>query len=79
MKEEYLELLRSIKRDGIDRLISWISDIFVTKWVIFASVIWSFLISMFFLLFLRCCAGIIVFLILVGIFVGLVIICINYV
>lgn len=24
MKEEYLELLRSIKRDGIDRLISWI-------------------------------------------------------
>ena len=58
-----------------DRLINWMSDIFVTKWVIFASVIWSFLISMFFLLFLRCCAGIIVFLILVGIFVGLIVLC----
>lgn len=56
-----------------DRLINWVSDIFVAKWVIFASVIWSFLISMFFLLFLRCCAGVIVFLILVGIFIGLVV------
>ena len=53
-----------------NRLINWISDIFVTKWVIFSSVIWSFIISMFFLLFLRCCAGLLVFLILVGIFVG---------
>ena len=59
-----------------NRIINWMSDIFVTKWVIFASVIWSFLISMFFLLFLRCCAGIIVFLILVGIFIGLVILAI---
>ena len=57
-----------------NRLINWISDIFVTKWVIFSSVIWSFIISMFFLLFLRCCAGLLVFLILVGIFVGLIII-----
>ena len=45
-----------------DRLINWLSDVFVTKWVIFASVIWSFLIAMLFLLFIRCCAGIIVFL-----------------
>ena len=57
-----------------NRLINWISDIFVTKWVIFSSVIWSFIISMFFLLFLRFCAGLLVFLILVGIFVGLIII-----
>ena len=57
-----------------NRLINWISDIFVTKWVIFSSVIWSFIISMFFLLFLRCCAGLLVFLILVVIFVGLIII-----
>ena len=56
-----------------DRLINWISDVFVTKWVIFCSVIWSFLISIFFLFFLRLCAGIIVFLILVGIFIGLVV------
>ena len=54
-----------------DRLINWLSDVFVTKWVIFASVIWSFIIAMLFLLFIRCCAGIIVFLILIGIFVGL--------
>ena len=56
-----------------DRLINWLSDVFVTKWVIFASVIWSFIIAMIFLLFIRCCAGIIVFLILIGVFVGLVI------
>ena len=56
-----------------DRLINWISDIFVAKYVILASVVWSFLLAMIFLLFLRCCAGIIVFIILVGIFVGLVV------
>ena len=57
-----------------DRLINWISDIFVAKYVILASVVWSFILAMIFLLFLRCCAGIIVFIILVGIFAGLVII-----
>jgi hypothetical protein len=56
-----------------DRLIYWISDIVVARYVILASLIWSFVIAMIFLLFLRCCAGIIVFLILVGIFAGLVI------
>ena len=56
-----------------DRLINWISDIFVTKYVILASVVWSFLLAMIFLLFLRCCAGFIVFIILVGILVGLVV------
>jgi len=55
------------------RLINWVSDIVVTRWVIFASVIWCFLIAMFFLLFLRCCAGILVFLIIIGIFFGLII------
>ena len=56
-----------------DRLINWISDIFVAKYVILASVIWSFILAMIFLFFLRCCAGIIVFIILVGIFAGLVV------
>ena len=56
-----------------DRLIYWISDIVVARYVILASVIWSILIAMIFLLFLRCCAGLIVFIILVGIFAGLVI------
>ncbi len=56
-----------------DRLINWISDVVVAKYVILASLIWSFILAMLFLLFLRCCAGIIVFIILVGIFVGLVI------
>ena len=59
-----------------NRLINWVSDIVVTRWVIFASIIWCFLISLFFLLFLRCCAGILVFLILIGIFFGLIILAI---
>ena len=56
-----------------DRLINWISDIVIARYVILASVVWSFILAMIFLLFLRCCAGIIVFIILVGIFLGLVI------
>ena len=59
-----------------NRLINWVSDIVLTRWVIFASIIWCFLISLFFLLFLRCCAGILVFLILIGIFFGLIILAI---
>ena len=59
-----------------NRLINWVSDIVVTRWVIFSSIIWCFLISLFFLLFLRCCAGILVFLILIGIFFGLIILAI---
>jgi ketosteroid isomerase-like protein len=55
-------------------LIHWISDIYVARYVILASVIWSFLLAMIFLLFLRCCAGVIVFIILIGIFIGLVIV-----
>ena len=57
-------------------LIHWISDIYVARYVILASVIWSFLLAMIFLLFLRCCAGVIVFIILIGIFIGLVIVAI---
>ena len=59
-----------------DKLIQWISDIYVARYVILASVVWSFLLAMVFLLFLRLCAGIIIFLILIGIFVGLVILAI---
>lgn len=69
--EEASEELINFSFFSTDRLINWISDVFVTKYVILASVIWSFLLAMIFLLFLRCCAGIIVFIILVGIFLGL--------
>ena len=56
-----------------DKLIQWISDLYVAKYVVLASVVWSFLLAMIFLLFLRLCASIIIFLILIGIFAGLVI------
>ena len=59
-----------------DKLIQWISDIFVARYVILASVVWSFLLAMIFLLFLRLCASFIIFLILIGIFVGLVVLAI---
>jgi hypothetical protein len=42
---------------------SWISDLNATKYAIAASLVWSFVICMLFVLFLRCCAGLITFLI----------------
>lgn len=67
------EQLINLSFFSTDRLINWISDIFVTKYIILASVFWSFIIAMIFLLLLRVCAAIIVTLILIGVFVGLVI------
>ena len=74
--ESESEELINISFFNSDKLIRWISDIVVTKYVILASVVWSFILAMIFLLFLRCCAGIIVFIILVGIFIGLVVLCV---
>ena len=53
---------------------SWISDLNATKYAIAASLVWSFIICMLFVLFLRLCAGVIAFIIIVGIqltFIGL--------
>ena len=53
---------------------SWIADLNATKYAIAASLAWSFVICMLFMLFLRLCAGVIAFIIIVGIqliFIGL--------
>ena len=50
---------------SVDRLSTWISDLYITRWAIAGSLAWSFVIAMIFLLFLRLCAGFIVFLVIV--------------
>ena len=53
---------------------SWIADLNATKYSIAASLGWSFVICMLFVLFLRLCAGVIAFIIIVGVqltFIGL--------
>ena len=57
---------------------SWISDLSVTKYAIAGSVLWSFIISMIFLLFLRLCAGLITFLIILVVQVGLIILALFF-
>ena len=52
---------------------SWISDLNVTKYAIAGSILWSFVICMIFVLFIRLCAGFITFLIIVLIQGGLII------
>ena len=44
-----------------NKFASWISDLYATRYAIAASIGWSFVIAMIFLLFLRCCAGFITF------------------
>ena len=61
-----------------DKLVAWISDLVVTKYAIAASVVWSFIISMFFLLFLRCCAGLIVYLAIFLVLIGFVVLCVFF-
>ncbi len=50
---------------SVDRLVTWISDLYVTKWAIAGSLAWSLVLAMIFLLFLRLCAGFIIFLIII--------------
>jgi len=57
---------------------SWISDINVTKYAIAASIGWSFILCMLFILFLRICAGFITFLIIATIQAGLIILAIYF-
>ena len=61
-----------------DRLITWIKDLYVTRWALAGSLLWSFVIAMVFLLFLRLCAGFIVFLIILIIQVGLIVLAVYF-
>ena len=56
----------------------WINDLNVTKWAIAGSIGWSFLLAMFFFLFIRCCAGFITFLIILIVEAGLVVLAVYF-
>ena len=58
---------------SVDRLSTWLSDLFVTKWAIAGSLAWSFVIAMIYLLLLRLIAGFLVFLVILLILAGLLI------
>ena len=58
---------------SVDRLSTWLSDLYVTRWAIAGSLLWSFVIAMIYLLLLRLCAGFLVFFVIVLILAGLII------
>ena len=58
---------------SVDRLSTWLSDLYVTRWAIAGSLAWSFVIAMIYLLLLRLCAGFLVFFVILLILVGLLI------
>ena len=58
---------------SVDRLSTWLSDLYVTRWAIAGSLAWSFIIAMIYLLLLRLCAGFLVFFVILLILVGLLI------
>jgi len=91
-KKEYL-LLETVKGEdskgasaqlinwsyfSVDRLATWISDLYVTRWAIVGSLAWSFALAMLFLLFLRICAGVMVFLIIIIIEAGLIVLAVYF-
>ncbi len=57
---------------------SYLSDLTAAKYAIAASLVWSFVITMFFMLFLRLCAGVITFLIIVLIQAGLIVLAVFF-
>ena len=56
----------------------WINDLNVTKWAIAGSIGWSFLLAMFYFLFLRCCAGFITFLLILFVQAGLIVLAVYF-
>ena len=62
----------------VDRLISWITDLYTTRWAIAGSLGWSFALAMLFLLFLRFCAGFIVFCTIIIIQGGLIVLAVYF-
>ena len=56
---------------SVDRLSTWLSDLYVTRWAIAGSLAWSFAVAMIYLLFLRLCAGFIVFFVIMLVLAGL--------
>ena len=56
----------------------WLNDLNVTKYAIAASIGWSFFLAMFYLLFLRCCAGFITFFLILIVEAGLVVLAVYF-
>jgi len=61
-----------------NKFASWISDLYATKYAILASIGWSFVIAMLFLLFLRCCAGFITFVLIMAVQAGLIVLAVYF-
>ena len=55
-----------------DKLVTWMSDLYVTWPAILGSVAWSFILAMIFLFFIRCCAGVIIYSLIICILAGLI-------
>ena len=58
---------------NVERLAKWITDLYITRWIIFASVLWSFALAMIFMLLLKFIGGLIIFIFFLLIVVGLII------
>ena len=56
----------------------WINDLDVTKYAILGSVGWSFVLAMFYFLFLRCCAGFITFLLILLVQAGFIVLAVYF-
>ena len=63
---------------SVDRLSTWLSDLYVTRWAIAGSLGWSFILAMIYLLFLRLCAGFLVFLVIILVLAGLIILAVYF-
>lgn len=63
---------------NVERLSRWITDLYLTRWVIFASILWSFILSIFFLLLLKFIGGLVLFIFFVLIVAGLILLAVYF-
>ena len=63
---------------NVERLAKWITDLYITRWIIFASVLWSFALAMIFMLLLKFIGGLIIFIFFLLIVVGLIILAVYF-
>ena len=63
---------------NVERLARWITDLYTTRWIIFASVLWSFALSMLFMFLLKLIGGLIIFIFFLLIVVGLIVLAVYF-
>ena len=61
-----------------ERLARWITDLYTTRWIIFASVLWSFVLAMIFMLLLKFIGGLVIFIFFALIVVGLILLAVYF-